>query len=112
MSKTPSGRPEARVHSTICDGFSVSGDTRAPVDRDGPVIRKSSGAPTGEGGPVIRRVIGATPVSRPAETEKTTELYGQAKSDELTDAELGRSIVLTVALPAFVIGFLIGMLLL
>jgi len=72
-------------------------DTRAPIDRDEPVIRKS---------------IGAAPVSRPAKTQEITEQYAVAKSDELTDAELGRSIVLTVALPAFVIGFLIGMLLL
>ncbi len=33
-------------------------DKRAPVDRDGPVIRKSIGAPTErDGGPVLRRVI-------------------------------------------------------
>ena len=97
-------------------------DTRAPVDRDGPVIRKSIGAPTErEGGPVIRRVIGAAPVSRPARTQKISDHYGIAKPDELSDvelgmsivndAELGRSIVLTVALPAFAIGCLVGMLL-
>ena len=69
-------------------------DTRAPIDRDEPVIRKS---------------IGAAPVSRPAKTQEITEQYAVAKSDELTDAELG--IVLTIALPAFVIGCLVGMLL-
>ncbi len=52
-----------------------------------------------------------TPVARPAKTQKISDHYGITKPDELTDAELGRSIVLTVALPAFVIGCLIGMLL-
>ncbi len=40
-------------------------DTRAPVDRDGPVIRRSIGAPTErEGGPVMRRIIGAGPITK------------------------------------------------
>jgi hypothetical protein len=56
----------------------------------------------------MRRVIGAAPVSRPAKTQAITELYSRG---ELTDAELGKSIVLTIALPAFVVGCLVGMLL-
>lgn len=59
MSEAPSGRPQARVHST-CNGFSVSSDNRAPVDRDGPVIRKSIGPP----------------VSRPPATFYITECGG------------------------------------
>jgi len=107
MSETPSGRPKARVHST-CDGSFIFGDRRAPVDRDGPVGRESIGAPTErEGGPVMRRVIGAAPVSRPAKTQEITELYSRG---ELTDTELDR--VMTVAVPAFAIGCLVGMLLL
>lgn len=68
-------------------------DRLAPVDRDGPVIRSS---------------IGAAPVSRPAKTQTITELYSRG---ELTDAQLGKSIVLTVALPAFALGCVVGMLL-
>ena len=111
MSDSLSERPRAGVGGAYYP-FSMPDDTRAPVDRDGPVLRKSIGAPTErEGGPVMRRVIGAAPVSRPAKTEKITETYGLGRPDELTDAELGRSIVLTVALPAFAIGCLVGMLL-
>ena len=104
MSDSLSERPQAGVGGAYYP-FSMPDDTRAPVDRDGPVIGKSIGAST------VFSLRKPTPVSRSAETEKTTELYGLAKSDELTDAELGRSIVLTVALPAFVIGCLVGMLL-
>jgi|DEB0MinimDraft_10_1074344.scaffolds.fasta_scaffold203251_2 hypothetical protein len=108
MSDSSSERPQARVGGTYYP-FSMPDDRRAPVDRDGPVIRKSIGAPTErEGGPVMRRVIGAAPVSRPAKTQAITELYSRG---ELTDAELGKSIVLTIALPAFVVGCLVGMLL-
>ena len=59
-------------------------DSRAPVDRDGPVIRKSIGAPTErEGGPVMRRVIGAAPVSRPPATFSVTECGGVSLAAEL-----------------------------
>ena len=109
MSDSLSERPQAGVGGAYYP-FSMPDDTRAPVDRDGPVLRKSIGAPTErEGGPVMRRVIGAAPVSRPAKTEKITETYGLARSGKMADAELG--IVLAVALPAFAIGCLVGMLL-
>ena len=102
MSETPSGRPKARVHST-CDGSFIFGDRRAPVDRDGPVGRESIGAPTKrEGGPVMRRVIGAAPVSRPAKTETSHEYPATGEG----------GIGLIVALPAFAIGCLVGLLLL
>ena len=82
-------------------------ERRIPVGDNEPVIRRSIGAPTErEGGPVMRKVIGAAPVSRPAKTQEITELYSRG---ELTDAEL--DIVLTVAVPAFEIGCLVGMLL-
>lgn len=62
--------------------------------------------------------IGAAPVSRPAKTQEITELYSRGELTDtesgvsiVNDVELGRSIVLTVALPAFAIGCLIGMLL-
>lgn len=51
------------------------------------------------------------PASRPAETERTTELYGRGELAVVNPVELGRSIVLTVALPAFTVGCLVGMLL-
>jgi hypothetical protein len=37
MSRTPSGRPEARVHST-CDGFSLSEDNRLPITKKPPIF--------------------------------------------------------------------------
>lgn len=53
-----------------------------------------------------------TPVSRPAKTQEITELYSRGELTLVDPVELGRSIVLTVALPAFAIGCLVGMLLL
>ena len=100
MSDSSSKRPHAGVGGAYYP-FSMPDETRESIS-----------APTErEGGPVMRRVIGAAPVSRPAKTEKITETYGLGRPDELTDAELGRSIVLTVALPAFATGCLVGMLL-
>jgi hypothetical protein len=101
MSELPPGIPQERVRST-CDGFSVPDDRRAPVDRDGPVGRESIGAPTErEGGPVMRRVIGAAPVSRPVKTETSHEYPATGEG----------GIGLIVALPAFAIGCLVGLLL-
>jgi hypothetical protein len=65
MSELPSGREQARVGGT-CDGTSLLDDRRAPVDRDGPVIRKS---------------IGAAPVSRPAKTEISYEYPATGEGD-------------------------------
>ena len=70
MSDSSSERLQAGVGGTYYP-FSMPSDTRAPVDRGGPVIRRSI----------------------------------------VNDAELGKSIVLTVALPAFAVGCLVGMLL-
>jgi hypothetical protein len=56
-------------------------------------------------------VTGRAPVSRPAKTEKITELYSRGELTLVDPVKLGRSIVLTVALPAFAIGCLVGMLL-
>jgi hypothetical protein len=109
MSKTPSGPPVSRppvvFDTTECGGIS-------PVAELTIILALL----------VMRRVIGAAPVSRPARTQKISDHYGIAKPDELSDvelgmsivndAELGKSIVLTVALPAFAIGCLVGMLLL
>ena len=96
MGDLPSGNPHPGVHNPFYP-FSMPDRRRAPTER--------------EGGPVLRRVIGAAPVSRPAKTQRITELYSPGERCLVDPVELGRSIVLTVALPAFAVGCLVGMLL-